>query len=133
MPIIILGQQNIQTKYAMKKIIISLISVLAIVGALTLSNGCSKEETDNGTLTIKVWNENDINIRIYPYVSDYDKLSPVTSASVNPKNPTAIFDLNAGNYIVLCKAESFFCETGVQVKKNENITLKLKGTQFVNH
>jgi hypothetical protein len=117
----------------MKKIIISLISVLAIVSALTLSNGCSKDETDNGTLTIKVWIGDDINIQIYPYVSDYDKLSPVTSTTVTPKSSTVSFDLNAGNYIVLGRASSFFCETGVQVKKNETVTLGLKGTQFVNH
>jgi len=117
----------------MKKIIISLISVLSIVGASILSNGCSKDETDNGTLTIKVMIENDINLKIYPYVSDYDKLDPVTSITVTPKTSTVSFDLNAGNYIVFGRASSFFCETGVQVKKNETVTLGLKGTQFVNH
>ena len=107
----------------MKKIIglLTIVSVFALV--LILSNGCSKKEIDNsiGTLVVKVNAENtEIDIRVYPYVADYEKLRPIVSKTVKSKNTSVSFDLNVGNYIVTCKGTF----QGVQIRERKNTKIE---------
>ncbi len=115
----------------MRKIITPLFSVLAIIAIMSISGGCSKENQNLGTLTIKVWSpDGDIDFNIYPYIADYENLTPIAKATVTPQRTTVSFDLNVGNYVILGKAKDFECKTSVQMKSNDNIVLEVKGAQF---
>lgn len=118
----------------MRKIITLSLSLLSIIALLSLSSGCSKENQNSGTLIIKVWSPNgDINFKVYPYVANYDNLTPIAEATVTSQRTTVSFDLNADNYVILGKAKNFECKTSVQIKSGENITLEVKGSQFAKH
>lgn len=115
----------------MRKTITLISCLLAIIALMSISGSCSKEDQNRGTLTIKVWSpDGDIYFNVYPYVADYDNLTPIAEAKATPQRATVNFDLNVGNYVVIGKAKSFECKTSVQIKSNDNIVLEVKGSQF---
>ena len=110
----------------MKRYIRIFIILLAAVFMVSVFSGCSKEIADRGTLTVRVWNpDGEINVRVYPYIADYDKLLPVAASTLNNKSTEVSFDLNIGNYVVICNGTSINRKDCIQIQSGETYKLDL--------